>query len=100
MLHNLMALIQEYLLLTDDDEQRGALKSLKLVDNTAQQRDNNKICIWLDDVPHLAGGRVARCRNYGLVKSRMQRWEDCVKHSHHFVTVSYTHLTLPTNREV
>ena len=50
MLHNLMALIQEYLLLSDDDKQRGALKSLELVSSTAQLRDNNRICIWLEGV--------------------------------------------------
>ena len=50
MLHNLMVSIQEYLLLSDDDKQRGALKSLELVGSTAQPRENNKICIWLEDV--------------------------------------------------
>ena len=50
MLHNLMVLIQEYLLLSDDDKQRGALTSLKLVGSTAQLRENNRICIWLEDV--------------------------------------------------
>ena len=51
MLHNLMAMIQEYLLLSDDNKQSGALNSLQLVGSTAQQRDNNRICIWLEDVP-------------------------------------------------
>ena len=50
MLHNLMVLIQEYLLLSDDDKQRGALTSLKLVGSTARLRENNRICIWLEDV--------------------------------------------------
>ena len=50
MLHNVMVLIQEYLLLSDDDKQRGALKSLDLVGSTAQLREDNKICIWLEDV--------------------------------------------------
>ena len=50
MSHNLMVLIQEYLLLSDDNKQRGALKSLELVDSTAQLREDNRICIWLEDV--------------------------------------------------
>ena len=45
-----MAMIQEYLLLSDDDKQRGALKSLELVGSTAQLREDNRICIWLEDV--------------------------------------------------
>ena len=49
MLHNLMVEIQEYLLLSDDDKQRGALKSLDLVGSTAQTRGDNRICIWLED---------------------------------------------------
>ena len=44
-----MAMIQEYLLLSDDNEQRGALNSLHLVDSTAQLPEDNKICIWLED---------------------------------------------------
>jgi len=50
MLHNLMVMIQEYLLLSDDNKQRGALKSLDLVGSTAQLREDNRICIWLQDV--------------------------------------------------
>ena len=50
MLHNLMVMIQEYLLLNDDDKQRGALNSLDLVGSTAQLREDNRICIWLEDV--------------------------------------------------
>ena len=50
MLHNLMVSIQEYLLLSDDNKQRGALKSLELVGSTAQLREDNRICIWLEDV--------------------------------------------------
>ena len=50
MLHNLMAMIQEYLLLSDDNKQRGALNSLHLVGSTAQLREDNRICIWLEDV--------------------------------------------------
>ena len=45
MLHNLMVSIQEYLLLSGDDKQRGALTSLELVNSTAQLRDDNRICI-------------------------------------------------------
>ena len=45
-----MVLIREYLLLSDDDKQRGALKSLKLVGNTAHLREDNKIYIWIEDV--------------------------------------------------
>ena len=50
MLHNLMSMIQDYLLLTDDNKERGALKSLDLVGSTAQLREDNRICIWLEDV--------------------------------------------------
>ena len=50
LLHNLMAMIQEYLLLSDDNKQRGALNSLDLVGSTAQLREDNRICIWLEDV--------------------------------------------------
>ena len=45
-----MVMIQEYLLLSDDDKQRGALTSLELVGSTAQLREDNRICIWLEDV--------------------------------------------------
>ena len=50
MLHNLMAMIQEYLLLSDDNKQSGALNSLHLVGSTAQLHEDNRICIWLEDV--------------------------------------------------
>ena len=50
MLHNLMAMIQEYLLLSDDNKQSGALNSLNLVGSTSQLREDNRICIWLEDV--------------------------------------------------
>ena len=33
MLHNLMVVIQEYLLLSDNNKERGALNSLNLVGN-------------------------------------------------------------------
>ena len=49
MLQNLMVMVQEYLLLSDD-KQRGALNSLKLVGSTAQVREDNRTCIWLEDV--------------------------------------------------
>ena len=45
-----MVTIQAYLLLSDDDKQRGALKSLELVGSTPQLREDNRICIWLEDV--------------------------------------------------
>ena len=50
MLYHLMVAIQDYLLLSDDDKQRGARKSLELVGSTAQLREDNSICIWLEDV--------------------------------------------------
>ena len=50
MLHNLMVMIQEYLLLSDDNSLGGALGSLALVRSTAQRREDNRICIWLEDV--------------------------------------------------
>ena len=45
-----MVMIQDYFLLSDDDKQRGALNSLDLVGITAQLREDNRICIWLEDV--------------------------------------------------
>ena len=50
MLHSLMKMIQNYLLLSDDSKQRGAKNSLDLAGSTAQQHENNRICIWLEDV--------------------------------------------------
>ena len=50
MLHNLMVVIQDYLLLSDDDNRRGARSSLELVDSTARLREDNRICIWLQEV--------------------------------------------------
>ena len=50
MLHDLMKMIQEYLLLSDDNKQSGARNSLDLVGSTAQLREDNRICIWLEDV--------------------------------------------------
>ena len=49
MMSKVMEKIKEYLLLSDDDKKSGALKSLKLVGSTARQRDDNMICIWLQD---------------------------------------------------
>ena len=45
-----MATIQEYLLLSDDNKQREALASLELVGSTAQLREDNRICMWVEDV--------------------------------------------------
>ena len=50
MLHDLMVTIQEYLVLSDDNKQRGALNSWHLVGSTAQLHEDNRICIWLEDV--------------------------------------------------
>ena len=50
MLHNLMGMIQEYLFLSDDNKHRGALNSLHLMGSTAQLHEDNRICIWLEDV--------------------------------------------------
>ena len=49
-LHNLMVMIQENLLLSDDNTQRGALNSVDFLGSTAQLRQDNRICIWLEDV--------------------------------------------------
>ena len=37
-------------MLSDDNKQRGALNSLHLVGSTAQLHEDNRICIWLEDV--------------------------------------------------
>ena len=50
MLSSLMATIQEFLVLSDDEIQRGAEESLKLVNRTAMCPDDNLICIWLQEV--------------------------------------------------
>ena len=50
MLRNLMKTIQEYLVLSDDDQHSGAMKSQRLVGSTAELREHNRICIWLEDV--------------------------------------------------
>ena len=49
MLHNLMVIIQDYLLLSDDNKQSEALNSLRLVGSTAQRQEDNRICIWLEE---------------------------------------------------
>ena len=50
MLENLKKMIQDYLIITDDLKQRGALTSLELVGSTAQLRDDTRSCIWIEDV--------------------------------------------------
>ena len=50
LLHSLMEMIQNYLLLSDNSKQRGAKNSLDLMGSSAQQHDDNMICIWLEDV--------------------------------------------------
>ena len=50
MLHNLMGAIQDYLLLNGNNKERGTLNSLELVDSTAEVREDNRICIWHEDV--------------------------------------------------
>ena len=50
MLRNLMKTIQEYLVLSDDYLHSGALNSLTLVDGKAQTSDDNRICIWLENI--------------------------------------------------
>ena len=46
----LVSLIQDYLVLSDDNTHRGALKSLELVKSSAQLHEDNRICIWLEEV--------------------------------------------------
>ena len=50
MLLDLMIVIQDYLLLSDDN-QHEATKSLQLVHSTARKRADNRICIWLEELP-------------------------------------------------
>ena len=45
-----MVMVQDYLLLNGDANEHGALKNLELVGSTAQLREDNRICIWLEDV--------------------------------------------------
>ena len=47
MLRNLMVTLQEYLVLMNDDIERGAQKSLELVDREAGHKDDHMICICL-----------------------------------------------------
>ena len=51
MLRNLMTLIQDYLLLSDGDERPGGAKdSLALVDGVYERREDNRICIWVQEI--------------------------------------------------
>ena len=50
MLQNLMHMLQQHLLLSDDNIQSRAQKSLDLVGGTATESEDNMICIWLEDV--------------------------------------------------
>ena len=50
LLHNLMVTIQEYLLASDDDKQTRAHESSMLEGSTVEGREDNRICIWLEDV--------------------------------------------------
>ena len=43
MIHNLMSMIQDYLVLSDDKEQSGALNSRR------RGSEENRICIWLEE---------------------------------------------------
>ena len=45
-----MSLLQDFLVLNDNDPEqrnRGAMKSLALLNRTAMQFDDNLICIWV-----------------------------------------------------
>ena len=62
MLRNLMVVFQDYLLLSDDDNRCGARSSLELVNSTAQHREDNRICIWLEEVKsEPKPNRMKRC---------------------------------------
>ena len=45
-----MVTIQEYHLASDDDKQTLAHESSMLVGSTVEGREDNRICIWLEDV--------------------------------------------------
>ena len=49
MLSNLMGTIQDFLVLSDTAEERGAEKSLALLDRTAASWDDNVICMGLTE---------------------------------------------------
>ena len=50
MLRNLMSVIQEYLLLSDDEDKPGGAKaSLALVDGVYERQKDNRICIWVQE---------------------------------------------------
>ena len=44
-----MNMLQEYLVLSDDNEKNEAKKSLELVRSAPGLRDDNRICIWLEE---------------------------------------------------
>ena len=50
MLHSLMSAIQDYLLVIDNNKEQGALESLALVNRTAKKKDDNVICVWLEEI--------------------------------------------------
>ena len=50
MLRNLMSVIQEYLLLSDDEDKPGGAKaSSALVDGVYERQKDNRICIWVQE---------------------------------------------------
>jgi len=49
MLSNLMGTIQDFLVLSDTAEERGAEKSLALLNRTAESPDDNLICMGLTE---------------------------------------------------
>ena len=49
MLCNLMDKIQEYLLLSDDNNRTGALCPYNKLGITIERPDDNMICVWLDE---------------------------------------------------
>ena len=57
MLRNLMVTLQDYLVLMNDDTNRGAERSLALVGGEAAHKDEHMICLWLEDwEPKSLGG--------------------------------------------
>ncbi len=53
MLRNLMSNIQTYMLLSDNAQHDAALKSLALVDGTADCVSENLICVWVVEAPEV-----------------------------------------------
>ena len=45
-----MSLLQEYLLLSDDNRPGGAKDSLALVDSIYERQEDNRICIWVQEI--------------------------------------------------